>query len=150
MTAPAMTATALPHPRFQALFAAARDARARAHCPYSRFAVGAAVLDEHGTIHAGCNVENAAYPSGTCAEQTAIGGMVTGGGRRLAAVLVIGGSEDDAALCTPCGACRQRLREFADDALPVFVCGPEGLRLTTTLGDLLPYSFGPANLAPPA
>jgi cytidine deaminase len=138
------------HPRFDEMFAAAKAARANAHSPYSGFPVGAAVIDESGRLFAGCNVENAAFQPGSCAEQTAIGSLVSAGGKRLTAVLVIGGRVDDPALCTPCGACRQRIREFAENAVPIFVCGPEGLRLTTTLGDLLPYSFGPANLAPPA
>jgi len=139
-----------PHPkppRFDEMFAAAAAARVNAHCPYSRFPVGAAVLDEQGRVFAGCNVENAAFQPGSCAEQTAIGSMVAAGGRRLAAVLVIGGREGNGALCSPCGACRQRIREFADDPVPVYVCGPEGLRLATTLGELLPHSFGPDTLA---
>lgn len=138
------------HPRFDEMFAAAKQARANAHCPYSGFPVGAAVIDESGRLFAGCNVENAAFQPGSCAEQTAIGSLIAAGGKRVTAVLVIGGRADDPALCTPCGACRQRIREFAENAVPIFVCGPEGLRLTTTLGDLLPYSFGPANLASPA
>jgi cytidine deaminase len=142
--------TATPPPRFDELFAAAAAARANAHCPYSGFPVGAAVLDDRGRVFGGCNVENAAFQPGSCAEQTAIGSMIADGGRRLAAVLVIGGREGDGTLCSPCGACRQRIREFADGAVPVYVCGPEGLRLSTTLGDLLPHSFGPDNLTAPA
>lgn len=128
------------------LFAAAAAARGNAYAPYSGFAVGAALRTEDGRVFAGCNVENAAYPQGQCAEATAIGAMVAGGGRRIAVVLVIGGSEDDGLLCTPCGGCRQRLREFADPATPVHLCGPEGLRRTVTLEALLPLSFAPPNL----
>lgn len=145
-----MTSGNAPPPRFGEMFAAAAAVRANAHCPYSRFPVGAAVLDEAGRLFAGCNVENAAFQPGTCAEQTAIGAMVAAGGKRLTAVLVIGGRADDGGLCSPCGACRQRIREFADGAVPVYVCGPEGLRLATTLGELLPHSFGPDNLTAPA
>jgi cytidine deaminase len=132
--------------RFNALFAAAAAARRNAHAPYSQFPVGAAVLTPDGAIHAGCNVENAAYPMGQCAEATAIGAMVTAGGRRIAAILVIGGREGDGLLCSPCGGCRQRIREFAPPDAPIHICGPEGLRKTVTLGALLPDSFGPENL----
>lgn len=127
-----------------ALFDAAARARGRAYAPYSGFAVGAAALGRDGAIHAGCNVENAAYPVGACAEAGALSAMVAAGETRLAAILVIGGG---AALCTPCGACRQRLREFGDAATPVLVAGPEGLRRRFTLGELLPESFGPGTLA---
>ncbi|BCM82573.1 cytidine deaminase [Methylobacterium indicum] len=126
------------------LFSAARAVQGRAHAPYSRFRVGSAVLDETGAVHAGCNVENAAYPVGTCAEAGAIAAMVAAGGRRIAAILVLG---DGAALVTPCGACRQRIREFAAPDTPIHVAGPEGVRRTFTLDELLPASFGPDNLA---
>ncbi|KMO44894.1 cytidine deaminase [Methylobacterium tarhaniae] len=126
------------------LFSAARAVQARAHAPYSRFRVGAAILDEAGAVHAGCNVENAAYPVGTCAEAGAIAAMVAGGGRRIAAILVLGDGE---ALVTPCGACRQRIREFAAPDTPIHVAGPRGVRRTFTLDELLPASFGPDNLA---
>ena len=126
------------------LFAAARAVQARAHAPYSRFHVGAAIRDETGAVHAGCNVENAAYPVGTCAEAGAIAAMIAGGGRRIAAILVLGDGE---ALVTPCGACRQRIREFAAPDTPIHVAGPKGVRKTFTLDELLPASFGPDNLA---
>ncbi|MGY2048190.1 cytidine deaminase [Methylobacterium sp. JK268] len=128
-----------------ALFSAARSAQALAYAPYSRFQVGAAILDEEGAIHAGCNVENAAYPVGTCAEAGAIAAMVAAGGRRIAAILVVGDGE---ALVTPCGACRQRIREFTGPDTPIHVAGPEGLRRSFTVDALLPLSFGPDNLAP--
>lgn len=133
--------------RVQALFDAARAAREQAYAPYSRFAVGAAVLDEDGRIHAGCNVENAAYPQGSCAEAGALAAMVLAGGRRLQAVLVVG---EGAEPCTPCGGCRQRLREFGDASLPVIVADPGGVRARFTLGQLLPASFGPDHLKGPA
>ena len=126
-----------------ALITAARAARAMAHAPYSRFAVGAAVLDEQGRIHVGCNVENTAYPQGACAEGGAISAMVLAGGRSLQAVLVLGAGD---ALCTPCGGCRQKLREFGADSLPVLVADASGLRARFTLGELLPASFGPDHL----
>ena len=128
-----------------ALLAAARAARERAYAPYSRFAVGAALLDEHGRIHAGCNIENAAYPQGQCAEATAIGHLVLAGGTRILAVVVVGVAADPV---TPCGGCRQRLREFAADDAPVWVADLDTVRARFTLGQLLPASFGPAHLAP--
>lgn len=127
-----------------ALFAAAARARERAHAPYSGFAVGAAAFGRDGAIYAGCNLENAAFPVGTCAEAGALSAMVAAGETRLAAILVIGHGE---ALCTPCGACRQRIREFGGEATPVLVAGPGGVRRRFTLGELLPESFGPETLA---
>lgn len=134
----------------QPLIAAARAVRARAYAPYSRFAVGAAVLDEHGQIHAGCNVENAAYPQGWCAEASALAAMVAAGGRRVLAVAVCAEAAEPATPVTPCGGCRQKLREFAAADCPVWVAdtgtdGP-GLLATYTLGELLPHGFGPAQL----
>ncbi|MEN9629390.1 MAG: hypothetical protein RJA10_2617 [Pseudomonadota bacterium] len=130
----------------QRLFDAARAARLQAHAPYSKFLVGAALLDEHGRIHAGCNVENSAYPQGVCAEGGALSAMVLAGGRRLQAALVVGAGDK---LCTPCGGCRQKLREFAGDDLPVLVADPTGLRARFTLGELLPHGFGPEHLTAP-
>jgi len=118
----------------------------RAYAPYSRFRVGAAIRSAGGKIYVGVNVENAAYPVGCCAEASAISAMVTDGGREIAEIAVAGGTEGDGALCTPCGACRQRIREFAAPDTPIHVCGPEGLRRSFTLAELLPYSFGPDNL----
>lgn len=126
-----------------ALFDSAKAARARAYAPYSRFHVGAAILTENGAVIAGCNVENAAYPQGACAEAGAISAMVAAGHRRIAAVLVIGDGE---ALVTPCGGCRQRIREFASPDTPIHIAGPDGLRASFTLGQLLPHSFGPGHL----
>ena len=125
------------------LIAAAAAARARAYAPYSGYAVGAAILGAGGGVFAGCNVENAAFPQGQCAEANAIGAMVAAGERAIAAVAVVGGGAD---LCTPCGGCRQRLAEFGRPETPVHLGGAEGLRQTTTLGALLPMAFGPINL----
>ena len=127
----------------EALFETARKAQASAYAPYSGFKVGAAVQGESGAIFAGCNVENAAYPVGTCAEQSAIAALVTAGERRITAVLVIG---EGSKLVAPCGACRQRIREFGASDTPVHVAGPDGVRNTFTLDDLLPCAFGPDNL----
>jgi cytidine deaminase len=128
----------------QALLDAARLAQARAYAPYSQFQVGAAVLDEHGRIHAGCNVENAAYPQGVCAEAAALAAMVLAGGRRAQALLVVGSGPRPV---TPCGGCRQKLREFAADDAPVLAADAGGVKARFTLGELLPHGFGPAHLA---
>ena len=133
----------LPETTLQALLAAARGARGRAYAPYSRFAVGAAVLDEQGRVHAGCNVENAAYPQGWCAETSALAAMVGAGGRAARAVVVVGEADEPV---TPCGGCRQRLREFARDDCPVICADATRLRARHTLGGLLPASFGPSHL----
>jgi cytidine deaminase len=125
------------------LIAVAREARARAYAPYSRFAVGAALRTPSGAIFAGCNVENAAYPEGACAETGAISAMALAGERHIEEILVIGDGEG---LCTPCGGCRQRIREFASPQTPIHVAGPDGLRMTMSLAELLPYSFGPDHL----
>lgn len=128
-----------------ALLKAAHAARLQAHAPYSGFRVGAAVLDEAGRIHAGCNVENAAYPQGLCAEAVALGAMVLAGGRSARALLVAG---EGPKWVTPCGGCRQKLREFAGGATPVLLADATDVRQTFTLDELLPHSFGPAHLEP--
>jgi len=125
------------------LFAAARAARTKAYTPYSGFPVGAAVLTESGQIHAGCNVENAAYPAGLCAEAGALGAMVAAGETRITAVMVVGGGHG---LVTPCGLCRQRIREFAGPDTVVHVADEAGLRRSFPFAELLPFAFGPANL----
>jgi homotetrameric cytidine deaminase len=123
-----------------ALIAAAREAMGRAHAPYSRFHVGAALRAEDGSIHAGANVENAAYPQGQCAEASAIGVLVAAGRTRVLEVAVIADSD---AICVPCGGCRQRLREFMPLDGVIHLCSAGGERKDVTLETLLPYSFGP-------
>lgn len=127
------------------LLQAARAARLNAYAPYSNFRVGAAVLDEQGQVHAGCNVENAAYPQGVCAEAAALSAMVLAGGRRATALLVVG---EGPAWVTPCGGCRQKLREFAAPDTPVLVADGLGVQRRFTLDELLPHSFGPEHLKP--
>lgn len=128
----------------EAMFAAARAVQAKAHAPYSHFPVGAAVLTDRGNIYAGCNVENASYPLGSCAEASAISAMVAAGEYRIVAVLTVCEGEQ---LSTCCGGCRQRIREFAALDTPVYAAGPEGVRALFTLEQLLPASFGPEHLA---
>jgi cytidine deaminase len=112
-------------------FAAAKQAQARAYAPYSRFKVGAAVRGGGGGVYSGCNVENAAYPAGTCAEEAAIAAMVAAGESRIAEVLVIGSGDT---------------LEFASPQTAIHVAGPEGVRRSFMLEDLLPFSFGPDTL----
>jgi homotetrameric cytidine deaminase len=126
------------------LLAMARAAAGRAYAPYSNFPVGAAVRTADGRRFAGANVENAAYPQGQCAEASAIGALVAGGGGAIAEVVVAAPSTE---LVTPCGGCRQRLREFASDDAPIHLADLERVRRTTTLAELLPLSFGPEHLA---
>ena len=130
--------------RLAELFEAAKAAQANAYAPYSRFRVGAALRAADGAIYSGANVENAAYPEGVCAETSAISAMARAGGRRIEEILVIGDGEG---LCTPCGGCRQRIREFAEPSTAIHIAGPGGLRRTFTLAELLPESFGPDHLA---
>lgn len=127
----------------EALLQAARAARIHAYAPYSKFRVGAAVLDEQGRVHAGCNVENAAYPQGACAEAAALSAMVLVGGTRVLAVLVAGAG---AAWITPCGGCRQKLREFCAPDTPILTANDEAMGPRYTLAQLLPESFGPDHL----
>jgi cytidine deaminase len=125
------------------LLQAARAVRAHAHAPYSGFKVGAALLDEAGNIHVGCNVENAAYPQSQCAEASAIGALIASGAREIHAVVVVGeGSEP----VTPCGGCRQRLRELAALTTPVVVADMTTVTGRYTVGGLLPHSFGSGHL----
>ncbi|MCG7392121.1 cytidine deaminase [Microvirga sp. ACRRW] len=125
------------------LFEAAKTIQARAYVPYSRFKVGAAILTPEGQVFTGCNVENAAYPVGSCAEAGAVSAMIAGGGSAIRAIVVMGDGEH---LVTPCGGCRQRIREFASPDTKIHIAGPEGIRKSFTLEELLPFSFGPDNL----
>jgi cytidine deaminase len=125
------------------LFEAARRVQANAHVPYSQFRVGAAVRSSSGRVFAGCNVENAAYPQGWCAEASAIAAMVSAGDREIVAVLTICDGDQ---LSTCCGGCRQKIREFAAPGLVVHAAGPDGIRKSYTMDELLPDSFGPEHL----
>ena len=135
--------TTLSQTTLDQLLAASLAARSKSHSPYSGYAVGAAILDEQGRIHAGANMENAAYPQGWCAEASALAAMVMAGGRQALAVLVTGPGPD---VITPCGGCRQKLREFAALDLIIIAGDPSGIQAQWTLDELLPHSFGPAHL----
>jgi cytidine deaminase len=131
-------------PPVEALFDAAKAVQAKAYAPYSGFKVGAAIMTPGGKVFTGCNVENAAYPVGTCAEAGAISAMIAAGESRIAQIVVLGEGDN---LVTPCGGCRQRIREFAGGDTPIHIAGPEGIRKSFTLEELLPFSFGPSNLS---
>ncbi len=126
------------------LLGAARKVREHAYAPYSNFAVGAAVRSGGGAVFVGCNVENAAYPEGTCAEAGAIAAMIAAGEREIAEVAVIA---DAPRPVPPCGGCRQKLAEFADPETPVTLATVEGAMLSTTVGALLPGAFAASDLA---
>ena len=122
------------------LINAAMEAREQAYCRYSRYKVGAAVVDDNGQLHVGCNVENAAYNLGNCAEAAAIAAMVQQGGKRIRRIAVAGGYAELGS-CTPCGGCRQRIKEFADDETIVIVIDDSEKWQHYTIDDLLPASF---------
>ncbi|MEH6727139.1 MAG: cytidine deaminase [Hyphomicrobiales bacterium] len=122
----------------QDLFEAALAARSKAYARASNFSVGAAIRGQNGKIYAGCNVENASYPEGWCAETSAISHMIMDGEQNLIEVCVIGTGD---VFCTPCGGCRQRLTEFGSADVPVHIAKDSGIVDTISLGDLLPASF---------
>lgn len=122
----------------------ARAVRENAHAPYSRFKVGAAIRTATGAVFTGCNVENLAYPQGTCAEAGAIAAMVAAGERVIAEVCVIADADDPV---PPCGGCRQKLREFAGPDVPVTMMTMDGATRTLSMAELLPCSFVPGHMA---
>ncbi len=122
------------------LINAAKEARRNAYNRYSNFAVGAALIDDRGHLHVGCNVENAAYPLGSCAEAGAIAAMVMQGGRRIAKIAVVGGA-GEIGPCTPCGGSRQRIHEFADGNTVILAIDDSGEWQEYTIDALLPASF---------
>jgi cytidine deaminase len=126
-------------PNSAELFHAAQRAMTNAYAPYSNFPVGAAIRSENGKVFAGANMENASYPEGWCAETSAIAHMVMAGERKIAEVAVVA---ERMALITPCGGCRQRLKEFGTAETLVHLCDTTGVVETVTLGDLLPRAFG--------
>jgi len=131
----------MPDPELEA---AARKVRENAHVPYSRFKVGAAIRTASGQVFSGCNVENLAYPQGTCAEAGAIAAMCAAGEREIAAVLVIADAPDPV---PPCGGCRQKLSEFAAPGVPVTMMTTDGLERTLSMDQLLPGAFRPEHMS---
>ena len=120
------------------LFAAAREAMARAYAPYSKFPVGVALLTTDGRVFTGANIEVASYPEGWCAETTALGHYVMAGGGKLAEIAVVAEKMDR---ITPCGGCRQRLAEFADPETKLHLCDQNGIVETVTMAEILPFGF---------
>lgn len=124
------------------------EAHSHAYTPYSHFQVGAALLTKQGKVYKGCNIENAAYTPSNCAERTAIFKAVSEGEREFAAIAIVGSMEGESnTLPTgPCGVCRQVMAEFCSLDMPVIIAKSPADYITMTLGELLPLSFGPANL----
>ena len=122
------------------LISPAREARGKAYCRYSGFSVGAAIVDDRGHVYVGCNVENAAYNLGNCAEAAAIAAMVQDGGKRIARIAVAGGYSEISS-CTPCGGCRQRINEFGDEATVVIAIDDSNEWRKYSIAELLPASF---------
>ena len=130
-------------PDVENLLERARAVQAHAHVPYSKFPVGAALRTASGAVFVGANVENAAYPEGMCAEASAIAAMASAGERVIDTIVTICDGE---MLSTPCGGCRQKIREFATADTVIHAAGPDGVRTSYSMADLLPDSFGPENL----
>lgn len=125
------------------LFEQAREVRKNAHAPYSNFKVGAALRTPSGKIFVGCNVENAAYPEGTCAEAGAISAMVAGGESEIVEICVVASGSVPV---SPCGGCRQKISEFSKSDAVVLLSNPDGVTVRKTAGELLPDSFHSSQL----
>lgn len=135
--------------KYQELIEMAMEARKLAYAPYSHFQVGAALLAEDETVYQGCNIENASYPAGHCAERTAFSNAVVHGMRKFVAIAIVGGAEGVSELeyCAPCGICRQMMREFCEpDRFEIVLARTRDDYKVYTLQELLPESFGPQNL----
>lgn len=120
------------------LFKAAKQAHKKAYAPYSNFHVGAAILDENNVIHVGCNVENASYPVGCCAEQSAVSQMIVNGGHVIKEILIIGKKGEP---CPPCGACRQIIFEHADESTKIHLETVNGEFSSRSIREILPEAF---------
>lgn len=124
-----------------ALIEAAKAVRKNAYAPFSGYYVGSAVLDENGNVHIGCNVENSSYPEGSCAEANAIAAMIGAGGKKIVAISAVGGNKSELQFCTPCGGCRQRISEFADENTRVLLANADATIENLSIDYLLPASF---------
>lgn len=130
--------------RISQMLEKAKAAQANAYSPYSKFKVGACIHSKDDQFFVGCNCENVSYSLTCCAEGSAIGTMITAGYREILEIVLIGSSEEP---CTPCGACRQRIREFAASDILIHMFNKDGSKqLTKTLNELLPHSFGPDHI----
>ena len=125
------------------MLALARAAADRAYAPYSKFQVGVCLCTENGNFYSGCNIENASYSLANCAEDTAICHMVNAGEHSITEVVVTSSGDE---ICTPCGACRQRIREFSGPNTLIHMYNIHGDSIKRSLNELLPHSFGPGHL----
>ena len=123
--------------------AATKEAMSKAYVPYSNYPVGALIVTDNGNTYSGCNVENASYPLGNCAEASAIASMVIGGEKKIQTIYVMTKNDEGG---IPCGGCRQRIREFSDENTQIMMCSPDGVQQRINLSELLPNSFGPEHL----
>ena len=123
--------------------AATKEAMSKAYVPYSNYPVGALIVTDNGNTYSGCNVENASYPLGNCAEASAIASMVIGGEKKIKKIYVMTKNDEGG---IPCGGCRQRIREFSDENTQIMMCSPDGVQQRINLSELLPNSFGPEHL----
>ncbi len=123
--------------------AATKEAMSKAYVPYSNYPVGVLIVTDSGNTYTGCNVENASYPLGNCAEASAIASMVMGGEKKIKKIYVMTKNDEGG---IPCGGCRQRIREFSDLNTQVFMCSKDGVQGQVNLSELLPHSFGPEHL----
>ncbi len=123
--------------------AATKEAMSKAYVPYSNYPVGALIVTDNGNTYSGCNVENASYPLGNCAEASAIASMVIGGEKKIKTIYVMTKNDEGG---IPCGGCRQRIREFSDENTQIMMCSPDGVQQRINLSELLPNSFGPEYL----
>ena len=123
--------------------AATKEAMSKAYVPYSNYQVGALIVTKNGNTYSGCNVENASYPLGNCAEAAAIASMVLAGEKYIRMIYVMTKNDEGG---IPCGGCRQRIREFSDENTQIIMCSPDGVQQRINLSELLPNSFGPEHL----
>jgi len=122
---------------------ATKEAMSKAYVPYSNYPVGALIVTNNGNTYSGCNVENASYPLGNCAEASAIASMILGGEKKIKTIYVMTKNDEGG---IPCGGCRQRIREFSDENTQIMMCSPDGVQQRINLSELLPNSFGPEHL----
>jgi len=123
--------------------AATKEAMSKAYVPYSNYPVGALIVTNNGNTYSGCNVENASYPLGNCAEASAIASMILGGEKKIKTIYIMTKNDEGG---IPCGGCRQRIREFSDENTQIMMCSPDGVQQRINLSELLPNSFGPEHL----
>ncbi len=127
----------------ESYIAATKEAMSKAYVPYSNYPVGALIVTDNGNTYSGCNVENASYPLGNCAEASAIASMVISGEKKIKMIYVMTKNDEGG---IPCGGCRQRIREFSDENTQIIMCSPDGVQQRINLSELLPNSFGPEHL----